>query len=103
MRRQVVGECDGAGGHSKRVPFVFVRAFAMNDVIVVGGARYYRVEKVGEILGVSRRTVERYVSSGGLKAARVSGKLVVSEAGLREFLETPRPQDAVGREEPCET
>ena len=68
----------------------------MKDVVVVNGVRYYSPAKVAEKLGVSKRSVERYISSGRLQCGYPTARRMVSETMLRAFLETPRPEDKNG-------
>ena len=47
---------------------------------------FYSVEEVAEILGVTRRSVYNYLTSGQLRASRPGKYWLISVAALEEFL-----------------
>jgi len=40
----------------------------------------------GQLLGVSRATVDRLIASGELRAKRAGRRVLISEAAIRDFL-----------------
>lgn len=50
------------------------------------GLRHYSLSELEPVIGVSRRTLIRYVTSGRLKAVKIGGRWRVSESNLRAFL-----------------
>lgn len=51
------------------------------------GLRHYSLTELEGVIGVSHRTLIRYVTDGKLKAVKIGGKWRVSEANLRAFLD----------------
>ena len=52
----------------------------------------YRIADLVEALGVSRRTIERYIANGRLRASHRLGAVIVSAASVNELLgEGERP------------
>lgn len=49
--------------------------------------RVYTLTELEEIIGVSHRTLLRYVKDGTLQAVKIGGKWRVSEEKLKSFLE----------------
>jgi excisionase family DNA binding protein len=54
------------------------------------GAKFYTIEDVAESLGVSTRTVRRWINSGALVAHRFGHLTRVSEADFAAFLAAKR-------------
>ena len=50
------------------------------------GLHHYSLAELEPVIGVSRRTLIRYVASGKLKGVKIGGRWRVSEANLRAFL-----------------
>lgn len=50
------------------------------------GLRQYSLTELEGVVGVSHRTLMRYVKDGKLKAVKIGGKWRVSEANLKAFL-----------------
>ena len=48
--------------------------------------RLYTLTELESVLGVSHRTLQIYVMSGRLKAAKIGGKWKVSEQNLQRFI-----------------
>ena len=48
--------------------------------------RPYTLKELEGILGVTNRTLQNYVKTGKIKAAKVGGKWKVTEANLLKFL-----------------
>jgi excisionase family DNA binding protein len=48
--------------------------------------RFFTIAEVAERLGVSTRTVRRWIKVGDLVAYRISGVLRITESDLRAFL-----------------
>jgi len=54
----------------------------------------YTLKEVAEILGVSKRTVRRYIQEGYLPAYRLGDRFIkVSEKDLNEFLKPLRSEE----------
>lgn len=49
--------------------------------------KYYTAVEVGQMLKTHKRSIQRYIKDGKLKAIFVGGKYIVSEADLKAFLE----------------
>lgn len=47
--------------------------------------RAYNTKQVAEMFGVSRETVERWIRTGRLTAAKMSGSYVITEEAVIEF------------------
>lgn len=56
--------------------------------------KYYTAAEISEMLKTHKRSIQRYIQSGKLKAMFVGGKYLVSETDLKEFLaaNTYQPQ-----------
>lgn len=50
--------------------------------------KLYGLEEVGEILGVSVRTLYRYIKSGELKAKKIGNKWLVSHEDLKAYIDS---------------
>lgn len=48
--------------------------------------KMYKLSDLEDMLGVSHRTLWRYVKAGKLKAVKIAQKWMVSEQTLRDFL-----------------
>lgn len=48
--------------------------------------KLYTLKELESILGVTNRTLQTYVKTGKIKAAKVGGKWKVTEANLLKFL-----------------
>lgn len=48
--------------------------------------KFYNTNEVGEILGLTSKTVTRYIQSGKIKAQKIGRKWVIRDADLKEFL-----------------
>jgi excisionase family DNA binding protein len=53
-------------------------------------ARFYTVAQVAEMLGVSIRSVRRWIAQGDLRAHRFGRQVRISEVDLRTFVEGGR-------------
>lgn len=51
------------------------------------GVKLYTLAEIGELLGVQRPTVSKYINQGKIKARTIGGLKYVSEENLREFLQ----------------
>lgn len=52
------------------------------------GVKLYTLTEIGELLGVQRATVSKYIQQDRLKARTIGGQKYVSEEDLRDFLHT---------------
>lgn len=50
------------------------------------GLQHYSLTELEPVIGVSHRTLMRYVRDGKLKAVKIGGKWRVSETNLKAFL-----------------
>jgi len=58
--------------------------------VEIAGIKMYTTKEVSEILGINVVTARRYMFEGRIKAKKIGGnRYLVTEAHLREFLETP--------------
>jgi len=58
--------------------------------VEIAGVKMYTTKEVSEILGINVVTARRYMFEGRIKAKKIGGnRYLVTEAHLREFLETP--------------
>ena len=53
---------------------------------MVEDIKVYSISEVALLLKVNRRTVWNYVKEGKLKAKKVGGKWLITEANLKEFV-----------------
>ena len=53
---------------------------------VVLDVKLYTLTEVGQLLGVQRPTVSKYVAEGKLKARTIGGYKYVAEESIKEFL-----------------
>jgi excisionase family DNA binding protein len=53
-------------------------------------ARFYTVAQVAELLGVSIRSVRRWIAQGDLRAYRFGRQVRISETDLRLFVDEGR-------------
>ena len=49
--------------------------------------KIYSIFEICELLSISRKTINKYIASGELKAIRLGNQIRVSEVSLMEFLE----------------
>jgi len=49
--------------------------------------KIYSIFEICELLSISRKTINKYITSGELKAIRLGNQIRVSEISLMEFLE----------------
>ena len=59
---------------------------AKENAQALSGIRLYTLTELEGVLGVSHRTLQIYVMSGRLKAAKIGGKWKVSEQNLQRFI-----------------
>lgn len=59
--------------------------------------RLYTLTEIEPVLGVSHRTLLRYVAAGRLPAVKIGGRWKVAEADLRKFI-LPEGKDRVKTE-----
>lgn len=59
---------------------------AKENAQALSGIRLYTLTELEGVLGVSHRTLQIYVMSGRLKAAKIGGKWKVSQANLDRFI-----------------
>ena len=52
--------------------------------------RFYTIAQIAECVGVSTRTVRRWIEKGLLVAHRISGLVRISDADFQAFLATQR-------------
>ena len=58
--------------------------------VKIAGIKMYTAKEISEILGVHVVTARKYMAEGRIKAKKIGGnRYLVTEAHLREFLETP--------------
>ena len=50
------------------------------------GVKLFSLAEVGELLGIQRPTVSKYVQQGKIKARTIGGYKYVTEENLKEFL-----------------
>ena len=48
--------------------------------------KVYSVYEVCEILGIARKTINKYISSGELRAVRLGNQIRITEDAFKEFL-----------------
>lgn len=53
------------------------------------GIKLYTLREVGQLLGVQRATVSKYVQEGKIQTRLIGGAKYVSEDGLKNFLLSP--------------
>jgi excisionase family DNA binding protein len=51
-----------------------------------GGSEYLRAREVAELLGVSERTVRRWIAEGTLPSTRIGGARLLAKADLERLL-----------------
>ncbi len=54
--------------------------------IEIGEIRAYTLMELTRSLGVTTMTLRKYIKDGKLRARKMAGKWVVTEAALREYL-----------------
>lgn len=54
--------------------------------ITVDGATFYSAERAGEIIGVNKRTIQRWIAQGTVKASHVGQFTFISAPELRRLL-----------------
>jgi len=62
--------------------------------------KIYSVFEVCELLAITRKTINKYIASGELKAIRLGNQLRISEESLTKFLESKEIQV---KEKPIDT
>lgn len=62
--------------------------------------KIYSVFEVCELLAITRKTINKYITSGELKAIRLGNQLRISEESLTKFLESKEIQV---KEKPIDT
>lgn len=50
--------------------------------------KVYTLKDVADIIKVTERTLLTYIKEGKLKAKKIGGKWIVSQANLQEFINT---------------
>lgn len=50
------------------------------------GVKLYTLEEVGQLLGVRKTAITKYLNEGTLKARTIGGQKYVSEASLKSFV-----------------
>lgn len=63
----------------------------------LAGIRLYTLTEIEPVLGVSHRTLLRYVTTGRLPAVKIGGRWKVAEADLQKFI-LPEGKDRVKTE-----
>ncbi|MDD4110098.1 MAG: helix-turn-helix domain-containing protein [Clostridia bacterium] len=62
--------------------------------------KIYTVQEIAEILGISRKTIQKYVRQGDIKAIRLGNQLRITEQAFMDFLES---KTVIVKELPMET
>lgn len=62
--------------------------------------KIYTVQEIAEILGISRKTIQKYVRQGDIKAIRLGNQLRIKEQAFMDFLES---KTVIVKELPMET
>jgi|BioPla2DNA2_1021312.scaffolds.fasta_scaffold65923_2 excisionase family DNA binding protein len=62
--------------------------------------KIYTVQEIAEILGISRKTIQKYVRQGDIKAIRLGNQLRITEQAFIDFLES---KTVIVKELPMET
>ena len=62
--------------------------------------KIYSVFEVCDLLAITRKTINKYIASGELKAIRLGNQLRISEESLTKFLESKEIQV---KEKPIDT
>lgn len=62
--------------------------------------KIYTVQEIAEILGISRKTIHKYVRQGDIKAIRLGNQLRITEQAFIDFLES---KTVIVKELPMET
>lgn len=62
--------------------------------------KIYTVQEITEILGISRKTIQKYVRQGDIKAIRLGNQLRITEQAFIDFLES---KTVIVKELPMET
>ena len=62
--------------------------------------KIYSVFEVCELLAITRKTINKYIASGELKAIRLGNQLRISEESLTKFLES---KEIKVKEKPIDT
>lgn len=62
--------------------------------------KIYTVQEIAEILGISRKTIQKYVRQGDIKAIRFGNQLRITEQAFIDFLES---KTVIVKELPMET
>ena len=62
--------------------------------------KIYTVQEIAEILGISRKTTQKYVRQGDIKAIRLGNQLRITEQAFMDFLES---KTVIVKELPMET
>ena len=57
-----------------------------------GSREYLHVGEIAHLLGISERTVRRWIADGDLPSAKIGGSRLVAKADLERLL-TPAPLD----------
>jgi len=65
--------------------------FKPGEMVEVGGRRFYSVQGAARLLGLSRRTVGRYISQGLFETHTVGRRRYIPEESLLEALEGGEP------------
>ncbi len=55
----------------------------------MGAAAFFRPRQIAELLGVTERTIRRWISDGTLPSAKLGGARLVARATLDQRLGTP--------------
>lgn len=67
--------------------------------------KLYTITELAEMLNMNRRSIQRYVAAGKIKAVMIGGKWKISETNLQEFLSEQKhntPKQKPGAEPPQE-
>lgn len=62
--------------------------------------KIYTVQEIAEILGISHKTIQKYVRQGDIKAIRLGNQLRITEQAFMDFLES---KTVIVKELPMET
>ena len=51
------------------------------------GVKHYDIKETAEMLGISTTSVQNYIKSGNMKAAKVGGRWLLKEEDIKVYLE----------------
>ena len=51
------------------------------------GVKHYDIKETAEMLGISTTSIQNYIKSGNMKAAKVGGRWLLKEEDIKVYLE----------------